>query len=113
MKDVIRHNRRLQLGTVAALVNPREIHTESRNSACRTGVSTFSSSIPLRFAYMSTFGSARCMPQRPREVGGNGSKTRGRKEKERFSHTGTRTRVAWVKTKYPNHLDYMGVLLLL
>ena len=28
------------------------------------------------------------------------------------SHTGTRTRVAWVKTKYPNHLDYMGLLAL-
>ena len=28
--------------------------------------------------------------------------------KETNSHTGTRTRVAWVKTKYPNHLDYMG-----
>ena len=28
------------------------------------------------------------------------------------SHTGTRTRVAWVKTRYPNHLDYMGYALL-
>ena len=26
-----------------------------------------------------------------------------------ISHTGTRTRVGWVKTSYPNHLDYMGV----
>ena len=25
------------------------------------------------------------------------------------SHTGTRTRVGWVKTSYPNHLDYMGM----
>ena len=25
------------------------------------------------------------------------------------SHTGTRTRVGWVKTSYPNHLDYMGI----
>ena len=25
-----------------------------------------------------------------------------------ISHTGTRTRVGWVKTSYPNHLDYMG-----
>lgn len=32
--------------------------------------------------------------------------------KETNSHTGTRTRVAWVKTKYPNHLDYMGLLAL-
>jgi hypothetical protein len=28
--------------------------------------------------------------------------------KKRSSHTGTRTRVAWVKATYPNHLDYMG-----
>ena len=26
------------------------------------------------------------------------------------SHTGTRTRVGWVKTSYPNHLDYMGLV---
>ena len=26
-----------------------------------------------------------------------------------YSHTGTRTRVGWVKTSYPNHLDYMGL----
>ena len=26
------------------------------------------------------------------------------------SHTGTRTRVGWVKTSYPNHLDYMGMV---
>ena len=26
-----------------------------------------------------------------------------------ISHTGTRTRVGWVKTSYPNHLDYMGL----
>ena len=26
----------------------------------------------------------------------------------KYSHSGTRTRVAWVKTRYPNHLDYMG-----
>jgi hypothetical protein len=25
-----------------------------------------------------------------------------------ISHTGTRTRVGWVKASYPNHLDYMG-----
>ena len=28
----------------------------------------------------------------------------------RNSHTGTRTRVGWVKTSYPNHLDYMGMV---
>ena len=28
----------------------------------------------------------------------------------KYSHTGTRTRVGWVKTSYPNHLDYMGKL---
>ena len=28
---------------------------------------------------------------------------------ELISHTGTRTRVGWVKTSYPNHLDYMGL----
>ena len=27
---------------------------------------------------------------------------------KRNSHTGTRTRVAEVKTRYPNRLDYMG-----
>ena len=26
------------------------------------------------------------------------------------SHTGTRTRVGWVKTSYPNHLDYVGLV---
>ena len=26
------------------------------------------------------------------------------------SHTGTRTRVGWVKTSYPNRLDYMGMV---
>ena len=26
----------------------------------------------------------------------------------KISHTGTRTRVGWVKTSYPNLLDYMG-----
>ena len=51
MKDVIRHNRRFQLGTVAALVSPREIHTESRNSACRTGVSRNVHFILVRIAY--------------------------------------------------------------
>ena len=51
MKDVIRHNRRLQLGTVPALVNPREIHTESRNSACRTGVSRNVHFILVRIEY--------------------------------------------------------------
>ena len=28
---------------------------------------------------------------------------------KKSSHTGTRTRVGWVKTSYPNHLDYMGM----
>ena len=59
MKDVIRHNRRFQLGTVAALVNPRETHSGSRNSACRKGVSTFSFRFPPRSAYMRTFGPTR------------------------------------------------------
>ena len=27
---------------------------------------------------------------------------------DKHSHSGTRTRVGWVKTSYPNHLDYMG-----
>ena len=31
-----------------------------------------------------------------------------RYHEQRSSHTGTRTRVAWVKATYPNHLDYMG-----
>ena len=30
------------------------------------------------------------------------------KKIKRNSHTGTRTRVAEVKTRYPNRLDYMG-----
>ena len=30
------------------------------------------------------------------------------KQAKRNSHTGTRTRVAEVKTRYPNRLDYMG-----
>ena len=30
---------------------------------------------------------------------------------KRNSHTGTRTRVAEVKTRYPNRLDYMGPVL--
>ncbi len=28
---------------------------------------------------------------------------------EKTSHTGTRTRVSWVRAMYPNHLDYMGI----
>ena len=59
MKDVIRHNRCFRLGTVPALVNPREIYSRSRNSACRTGVSSLSSSISPRSAYNRPFGSAR------------------------------------------------------
>ena len=62
MKDVIRHNRRFQLGTVAALVNPREIYTESRNSACRTGVSRNVHFILVKIVYWVPFGSARCLP---------------------------------------------------
>ena len=30
----------------------------------------------------------------------------------RISATGTRTRVSWVRAKYPNQLDYIGVELL-
>ena len=30
--------------------------------------------------------------------------------KKKSSHTGTRTRVGWVKTSYPNRLDYMGIV---
>ena len=46
--------------------------------------------------------------------GVHGVNTRGDRGGERRvagksdSHTGTRTRVAWVKATYPNHLDYMG-----
>ncbi len=37
-------------------------------------------------------------------------KQRGkRRHKRRNSVTGTRTRVAWVKARYPNHLDYYGI----
>ncbi len=31
------------------------------------------------------------------------------KHKCKNSHTGTRTRVSWVRAMYPNHLDYMGI----
>ena len=34
---------------------------------------------------------------------------RKKKTKMGFSHAGNRTRVAWVKARYPNRLDYMGV----
>ena len=32
------------------------------------------------------------------------------KKSKRCSHTGTRTRVCWVRASYPNRLDYMGRL---
>ena len=32
---------------------------------------------------------------------------------DKSSDAGTRTRVAWVKARYPNQLDYIGQLLLL
>ncbi len=31
------------------------------------------------------------------------------KKQNKNSHTGTRTRVSWVRAMYPNHLDYMGL----
>ena len=35
-------------------------------------------------------------------------KNKRMKKDKKDSHTGTRTRVAEVKTRYPNRLDYMG-----
>jgi hypothetical protein len=37
-------------------------------------------------------------------------KRRSSKKSKRCSHTGTRTRVCWVRASYPNRLDYMGRL---
>ena len=34
----------------------------------------------------------------------------GKNEKQKYSPTGSRTRVCWVKTSYPDHLDYRGTL---
>src|SRR5512145_1433772 len=37
---------------------------------------------------------------------------RAAQKSKRCSHTGTRTRVCWVRASYPNRLDYMGRLTL-
>ena len=39
----------------------------------------------------------------------NGVNAKRRKKEWKNSDAGTRTRVAWVKARYPNQLDYVGI----